>query len=155
MILMAGNDWWIIVVAIVFAIGLRMGLPALMFKRTGRMADKLCRELVANSFGRMRMAVESSYVKSPISVVQGILVMLPDRLNFFPVGKGEQVELPLASITGAKWPKSGLLSLGPVKRVEFITPERSYKFTVNSFIYPVFEAGIAKLNPGLSAPAGK
>ena len=152
---MAGNEWWIIVVAIAFALGIRLGIPLLMFRRTGRIADRVCREMVANDFGRMRMAVESNYMKSPVSMVQGILVMLPDRLNFFPVGKGEKVEVPLAMITGAKWPKPGWLSFGPVKRVEFITQERTYKFTVNSFIYPVFEAGLVKLNPGLAAPAGK
>jgi hypothetical protein len=74
--------------------------------RSRRKAERVCRELVANSFNELKL-INSAYVSNSFSSFRdaGILALLNDRLVFVSTLFNRQWEIPLGQITAIKLPR--------------------------------------------------
>ena len=115
-----------------------------------RKADAICRKLVTEQMSEIKMIAYATTAKTSRFNRRGLLVMLRDKLVFFPLGKGELLEMSFSLIQRAAWP-GGIWSIVPMRKLEIYINDQKLMFMIGRSIFAAWRAGIEKMAPSLAA----
>ena len=127
------------------------GLLKLVSIKANDKAAEICQSLVKNNYPDVKMMLECTI--PAFTMPRGILVLLPDRLVYYPVEKGEKLEMPIDGIRGIKIKKSRFFGGGTVEIK--MDGSRIHKFRLGLYSSGIFRAVFQKVAPLLMMQEGR
>jgi len=145
---MSGDDLMALIpLALIVAV---IGVVILVSVLARRKRETICREFIDQHFAELKM-LNDVWLSSGFLPSTGLIALLRDRMVFVSTLFDKRVEIPLAEVTGIKFPKFSWPNRSQLRSFTILLGHRKIKLSMNQFIINAWRVAIEKSAPSLAA----